>query len=157
MNKIYEEKQRSSMMAIIIFLVIAFVFGTTLFANYKEYGVASIREADQMTFLIMAVLFIFLFVFFYNLKITLTEEQLEFGFGPFKKKIAKGEIKTISIKQYEFKNYLGYGIRLGRADKSWGYVAGNTSGVLIDSKKGKFYFTTDNPEQIVDLIKQHLM
>ena len=157
MNKIYEEKQRSSIMAIIIFLVIAFVFIASLVSNYFEYGIATFTEEDGIAFLFMAVLFVLLFMFFNHLKIIITNEYLQFGFGIFRKKIIKGEIKNISVKKYEFKHYLGYGIRFGRLDRSWGYVAGNDMGVFLELENKKFYFTTDNPEQVVDLIKQNLM
>ncbi len=157
MNNIYEEKQNSSIMAIIVFLVIAFVLIVALVSNYFEYGIATFTQEDGMAFLMMAVIFILLFIFFKNLKIVITNEFVQFGFGVFKKKVKKGDIKNVSIKKFEFKNYWGYGIRFGRFDKSWGYIAGNDMGVLIELENKKFYFTTDNPEQIVDLIKQNLM
>ncbi|MBL7021774.1 hypothetical protein ISR92_00375 [Patescibacteria group bacterium] len=157
MNNIYEEKQNSSIMAIIVFLVVAFVLIVSLVSNYYEYGIAAFRQEDGMAFLIMAVIFILLFIFFKNLKVVITTEFVQFGFGIFKKKVNKGDIKNVSIKKFEFKNYWGYGIRYGRLDRSWGYIAGNDMGVLLELENKKFYFTTDNPEQIVDLIKQNLM
>ncbi|MFW0862232.1 MAG: hypothetical protein ACKKL6_01470 [Candidatus Komeilibacteria bacterium] len=157
MNNIYEEKQRSSIMTIVIFLVVAFVFAVTLISNWFEYGEVAFRQGDEAAFLAMAVIFVLMFIFFYNLKIVITEDRLEFGFGIFKKKINKGEIKLVTVKKFEFKNYWGYGIRLGRLDKSWGYIAGNDKGVYLELENKKFFFTTDNPEQVVDLIKKTLM
>lgn len=154
-NYIYEEKQRSTMVVIIVFLVAAIILISVALSQWFDGQTQAMGE--QIILPIVAVVFIALFIAFFRLHIVLTTDQLQFGFGPFKKTVKKGEIRTAEIKKFEFKNYWGYGIRFGRFDKSWGYIAGSDKGIYLTLEHKKYFFTTDNPEQLLDLIKSYLI
>jgi len=156
MNKIYEEKQRSSMLVIAVFLVGAVIFlGIAYGAWFTEQDSIS-ETAPKVILTIVAIIFFCFFKFFSSLQIDLTDQQLRFGFGPMRATINKGEVKEVSIQKFEFTNYMGYGIRLGR-DKTWGYVAGGSRGIKIVTTGKNYFFTTDNPEQLASLIKSYLI
>jgi hypothetical protein len=153
MNIIYEEKQRSSVFVLSLFLLGIVIFSFGIYEFSQQVDKAS---EDIIGSIIGACLFIWMFVSFYQLRIVLHDDYLQFGYGFMRKKIRRGEILKLEIKKFEFKNYLGYGIRRG-VDKSWGYVTGGAQGIMVHLENKKFYFTTDNPEQLQDLIKQYLI
>ena len=153
MNKIYEEKQRSSVLVLSLFLIGIIIFGVGIYQFSTEIDKMS---GDMIWMIAGAALFVLMFISFYQLHIVLYDDKLQFGYGFMKKTIHRGEIKNLEIKKFEFKNYLGYGIRRGM-DKSWGYVTGGDKGIMVHLANKKFYFTTDNSEQLQDLIKQYLM
>lgn len=152
MNKIYEEKNSSQIM------MIAFAIGVVAFltAIYK-YWQGEMHNVEETVILIVAGIIIgIVFYTFHSLTIVLFEDKLQFGFGVFRKTIRKGEIRNIEISSYKFGNYLGYGIRRG-LDKSWGYVVGGDRGLMIHLDKQKFFFNTEKPDELMQLIKKQLM
>jgi len=105
--------------------------------------------------ILFAVLFLELFVFvnFQTLKIVCQDGYLIFGFGVFKKKIKVADIESIETAEYAFRNYGGYGIRIGR-DKTVGYVPRSGQGLKIKVKNYKkiFFVTTKKAEQLKNIL-----
>lgn len=149
MNYIYEEKQSVSpiftviSVAVIILLIFQLIF------------VESARQ-DKAFLIIAPVIIILMLVVAINfslLKIKLTESILGIGFGLFKKKFYIKNLQQVEIADYKFSNYGGYGIRFGR-DKSKGFIARGGQGIkFLDTASNKiFYFSTNSPEQIFNLL-----
>ena len=152
MNIIFEEKNSSQIMTVAFLVgIAAFLFGA-----YTYWQEAVYKTEDAVVLGVIGIVIAVIFYTFHSLRIVLYEDRLQFGFGPFKKTVKKGEIKQAEQKKYKFGNYLGYGIRRGM-DKSWGYVVGGGEGIMIHLEDKKFFFNTENPDELLQLIKQQLM
>ena len=135
------------------FIVALVIYAFILYKSWSD-TVDDIMAALPMA--ITGIVIFFILYTFRNLSIVLYDDRLQFGFGFFKKTIRRGEIINIEKKEFKFRNYLGYGIRRG-LDKSWGYIVGGEQGLMVYIQGKKFYFNTDNPDELLQLIKQQLM
>jgi len=81
-----------------------------------------------------------------TLDITLTDEQLIFGYSKMKSKVNLSDIKEVKIEDFKFRNFGGYGIRLGRMNKEKvvGYIPKGGQGLYIRTAKNKNYFIISN-------------
>ncbi|PIT90498.1 MAG: hypothetical protein COU22_01830 [Candidatus Komeilibacteria bacterium CG10_big_fil_rev_8_21_14_0_10_41_13] len=154
MTSLYQEQQKTYFILIAVFILVAvFLLSFVFFPQF--YGSQALGQAQKIFLLIVTVLDLVLFWSFSSLNIKLTEAELIVAFGIFRKKIKWEWIKEAKIDDYSKANYLGYGIRLGR-DKSLGFVARSGRGIRLKLKLRDFFFTTDNPEELLKLIKSKI-
>ena len=153
-NVLYEEKQKTYLILVIIFIIIAILLlGLVLFPGF--FNESEMPEFTRVILLVIAIVDLILFWSFSQLTIKVTSEYLQIGFGIFKKKIPFSKINDFKIEEYQKSRYLGYGIRIGR-DKSIGYVARGGRGIRVMLKPRDYFFTTDSPEQLLAMLKQNL-
>lgn len=144
MSILYQQKQKSSMMLVFPFLLMTMLF---IYLFDRNYSSANLKYLFFCLFLFG----FFLTMNFSSLKFNLTNYGLEFGFGFFKKKIPKSQIKSVFI---ENPDILSYGISK-RADLNT-YIAKKSEGLLITLKNGlKFFVSLDDPEKAIEKIKQN--
>lgn len=92
---------------------------------------------------------------FHALKIRITEDGVGFGFGIFKKEIPFSEITGFQKESYRFKDYGGWGIRLG-PNRTTGYIARSGDGVRIKTARRDYYLSTSNPDRICRVLEERL-
>ena len=111
----------------------------------------------RMIIAVVLLLDIIAFISFTKLKIAVTEDTLQFGFGKFGKKFPITRIISIEPSKYSFTNYYGYGVRMG-LDNSIGYAPRGGAGVLVKIKDDKrpYFVSTANPEKLISAIKQRM-
>lgn len=89
------------------------------------------------------------------LKVIITQDYLQFGFGIFKKKLLWSEIKKVTIEEKLSRYFNSFGIRTGR-DRRIGYLANWGQGIEIQTESRKYYFSTKQPDKILKIIIQQL-
>lgn len=156
MSIIYQEKQPTYKIFAGISLAVTLILLGIIYSNFKYNN----NEMGWPILALLVVIMIFnvLILFsFYELSIRVTEHDIRFGFGPFKKKFNLQKIKSCETGKYSFKNYLGFGIRFGR-DRTIGYVARALPGICleIDGQHRKFFITSKNADYINQLINDKL-
>ena len=155
MEIIYQENQKTYFILTVIYIIIAvLILALILFPDYLLQK--SLAPGVKVILLIVAIIDIILFWSFSQLSIKLTSEYLQIGFGIFKKKISFTEIKDVLVQDYQKSIYFGYGIRFGK-DKSIGYIARAGRGIRLKMDKRDYFFSTDNPEQLQNLIKERIV
>ena len=166
-NYLYIERQKTYLLVVMVFIIVAgFLLALVLWPR-QEFS-----QLTKIVLFIAAVVDLILFWSFSQLTIKISKEYLQISFGVFKKKISFSEINDVLVQDFDFKNYFGYGIRLGK-DKSIGYVARGGRGIKLKlSAKGRsaspklelgtraggkdYFFTSENPEQIQNIIRQKI-
>jgi hypothetical protein len=108
--------------------------------------------------LILGAVSLFIFLLYWNyrgLKITLTSNKLEVGYGIFNhKNILLNNITSCGITKANFKTYGGVGIRYG-LDGSWAYNTDFGEAVKLTFQSGRpFVFSTKNPQKLCELIHE---
>jgi hypothetical protein len=94
----------------------------------------------------------FVYANFMTLKITITSTRLIVGFGIIKHSIKLSNIESITAHRPPWYWYGGFGIRFGW-DWSTGFIQNYRTGVQVKPRKGrKLFFSTNHPEEIVDLV-----
>lgn len=148
-NVLYEEKQATYK---VFFLIFAVSLGVTIFVLFRYIN--SITNDVFMIIIWLAVLLeVLILSNFIFLKIKVTDQYLKFGFGFFKRKFKFEDIQSIEIKDYNFSNYFGYGIRVGR-DKTVAFAAKGGKGLLITlkaeslHKKKNYFVSSDQTDQL---------
>ena len=104
----------------------------------------------------MAVVTVFLLALlanFWKLTFIVTENEVVFGFGLVKKRFRRSDIRSCEPYTLEFRNYLGYGIRLG-LDRTIAYNTRNGPGVklTIDGAKKPYVVSVNDPGAICRLL-----
>jgi len=96
-----------------------------------------------------------MFVNFYKLKITVTNECLEFGFGLFKKRFKLVDIVSCGPTYVRFRRYLGMGIRIG-FDGSMAFNTrfGKSVKIKIRDKIRPYVLTSNDPERLCEALKR---
>jgi len=122
--------------------------------------IISVFTPKELMFLgiIFGAVSIIIFLLYWNyrgLKISLTNNQLEVGYGIFNhKKIPLNSITSCDITKADFRTYGGVGIRFG-TDGSWAYNTDFGEAVKLAFRDGRpFVFSTRNPQKICDLISK---
>lgn len=154
MNIIYQEQQKTHFILIVIFIIVA-VFLLTLVLFPQFLGKSEMSEGVKIILMIITVVDLILFWSFSQLTIKLSNEHLQISFGIFKKKFSFSEIKDVLVQDYQKSIYFGYGIRFGR-DRSIGYIARGGRGIRLKMDRRDYFFSTNNPEQLRNLIKERI-
>ncbi len=149
---IHEQKQKSYFLLTAIYLFSSLVL-LLLIISPPGMGLPPLPWITRIILGVIFLVDIFIFRSFYELKFKITSEGLEFGYGFFKSKIAKNDLKSIIIDTSKG-NFFGYGVRFNR-HRIMGYIARTGDGLMIETKKNKKFFVTINdPEQALQIIKQ---
>lgn len=152
-NYLYKEDQKTYTVIILILIIpTLLILAVMLFPGWFGEDNSLVLNIFLAAVLILNLIILYNF---YKLKIRLTNEELIFAFGWFKKKIPLKNIKSCSVQDYKFGRYGGYGIRIGW-DKSIGYVARGGKGVRINTDKRDYFISTDNPEELYGILKNLL-
>ena len=153
-NLLYLEKQKTYLILIAAFILIALVIlALTFFPGV--FGAAEPSDAVKLVLLILALADLLMLWSFSSLTIKASEKYLIFGFGVFKKRFFWHQIKEAKVENFHLTNYLGYGIRFGR-DGSIAWAARGGLGVRLKTNKRYYFFSTDHPEQLAALISSKL-
>ena len=146
METIYREKQKTYLIVVSIYIIVAlFLLSLIFLPQFFNFSQASLLT--RIILIIITVVDLILFWSFAELKVKLTFDTLEFGFGVFRKKMSLKEIQNCSVEDFDIKRYSGYGIRLGR-DKSIGYIARGGRGVRLKTLNRDYFISSDSPEQL---------
>ena len=99
------------------------------------------------------VLLAFIFVNFYKLKVKVTGMYFIGSFGIVKKRIRIKNIKSCKAIKLGFKDFIGYGIRIGWGWRI-GFIARKHKAVEIKTKKATWVFSCNDPEAVCKAIKK---
>ncbi len=154
-NILFEEKVPAMAVLPILLGFSVLMLLAVVIAPFFGY-LQKIGPESQITLAILLLLDILVLIAFNKLKIILTEEDFVFGFWFFRKKVALAMIDRVEVGEYSFKNYYGYGIRMGR-DRSWGYVPRSGKGVKVFLKDRSIYFVSSGrAEELAEKIKSKI-
>lgn len=154
MRVIFQDKVPTYYFIVALLAMTAIVFGVLLGSQFTNWAV----PLSGLVKVIIAAVFILNLVGLMTLrvlKIELTPEQIIFGFAPFRRRYYLSQIEKAEISNYEFKNYLGYGIRIGR-DGTLGYVPRSGRGLKIKvrGRRREYFFVCNKPEELKKLIEE---
>ncbi len=148
----YQEEQKFNSVVISLFLIfiIAIPFGF--------YSVQLSPKTPSWVPPFLAILemsLIFILFNFYKLKISITNECLEFGFGFFKKRTKLEDVVSCEPTNIRFGQYLGMGIRFG-LDGTIAYNTrfGKAVKIKIRNKKRPYVLTSDDPQRLCKALKK---
>lgn len=135
---------------------ILFVF--VLISTLAIIFIATLPNEIAFVGLILGGVSVFILLFFWNyrgLKISITTNQLEVGYGILnRKRIPLNIITACDVSKARFRTYGGVGIRYG-LDGSRAYNTDFGEAVKLTLKHARpFLFSTRNPEQICSLINE---
>ena len=90
-----------------------------------------------------------------HLDFLITTDYIEFGFGIAKKRIKRSEIVSCELYQIRFRNYLGYGVRIG-FDKTIAYIvrSGPAIKMAVKDRTWSYVVNVDDPARICDLLSK---
>jgi len=154
-NIIYQEKQKSYLVVVGVFILIALGLLALLFFP-DFFKVKTPTSIARLFFYLVIIFDLLMFWSFAFLKIKATDDYLEIRFGIFRKKIFFKDVKSCAIEDYQRSRYFGYGIRLGR-DKSVGYIARDGRGIRLKMQPRDYFFTTNQPEQLLNILKSRII
>lgn len=151
----YQDEVPSSVMVIAILGLTIAILGFIAFAQVAHSTEMSLGLKVFVYILLLMGLAVL--VSFRKLTITVSNTQLIFGFGKFRKKIGLANLRKVEIKEFKFSNYLGYGVRFGR-DGSVGYVPRGGQGIQItvEGEKKPLFFICNNPEQLKSVLDRYV-
>jgi hypothetical protein len=88
---------------------------------------------------------------FRRLRITVTDERVEFGFGRFRKSLLLASIQACEVKRYNWLPYGGWGIRFSTGGRRAYSMPGVPRGVEITVEQGKkvrrYFVSSTQPER----------
>jgi hypothetical protein len=155
MNVVYKDEVPSSVMVIAILGLSVAILASFSYSQFTQP--TEMNLGLKIFVFAMLLVGLVVVVSFRKLTIVVTNTQLIFGFGKFRKKVGLGNLTKVEIKDFKFSNYLGYGIRFGR-DGSVGYVPRGGKGILITvrGEKKPLFFIVNNPEQIKSVLDKYV-
>ncbi len=147
MYVIHEQKQKSNVLIILIYFLLAVLLLISIF--FKD-----LPRISKIVLTVVLLVDLILLKSFYYLVFRVTSDGLEFGYGFLKNKVAKNNIKSVLIDD-SHGNFFGYGIRFNKY-KVLGFIAQSGPGLMISLKDGRSFFTTlDKPEEALAIIKEN--
>ena len=164
-DEIYSEVIPFNFIKYIIFLEGG--MGVAFLILYIMQLTGSLNVEDDLPgwfFLIMAIVMLAVAVFLFSLtklRLGITSDSLRVSFGFIKFKIPLDGIEAVYTDEKSSLKYGGWGVRLWK-QKEGRVLAYTTIGYkrvvleLKEHKYKKFVFSTAHPEEVVNIIKQHL-
>jgi len=109
----------------------------------------------SLFFDVFAVLWALMWINSRHLGFLITADYVEFGFGVVKKRIKRSELISCEPYQVHFRNYLGYGIRIG-FDRTIAFIGRSGLAVKMVLKDGKWSYVVNvnDPAKICDLLSK---
>jgi hypothetical protein len=155
-NAIYEETLTSSMMK----LVIALMGAITI--TFLVFYIIQVDNSPSWYWLMMFLIFAVVTAFvtnFGNLTIMITSSTITVRYGMLKSIIQWGNVEKCTYDKDSSFGYGGFGLRIARGHSTWirAYNLMIRQRVALDLKTGKskrIVFSTDNPDQIMEIAKQ---
>ena len=146
--EVYHEKVRTFLVYEMVIPFLLLQVGLSVFLLWIGEFIGGLINV-AVTVLLVAVL-----IFFGHLEVSATKKHLHFHYGPIGKKVPYKDIKSIrSTAVHAFKDFMGWGIRMG-PDGTWGYIASGKVGVRLKLKNGKKYVVTvKDPETLVAYVR----
>ena len=143
----YEEVSSHLVFSIIIFLVIGLmIYLTTMIP----------RDLPRGIMLSVSLLLILVYNNFRSLRVSISSDRLTIGFGVITHSVRLDNIDYIETRRPEWYWYGGLGIRFGW-DWSTGFIQNFKRGVRVTPKRGRrLYFSTNNPDAIVNIVNDLL-
>lgn len=158
-NSIYEEKILSKGITGILTIFTA----SLLFVLVYQILIGPIgtRPAPNWFLLLLFLLFLGVTINFSRLKIRITLQSINAGYGIFKHKVSWEDVVDCYLDKASTIRYGGWGIRIGRIKGKWRLVYNVIGGsrVVLSLKKGRFrefVFSTKKPEEVINLVKQQI-
>ncbi|PIS05587.1 MAG: hypothetical protein COT81_00290 [Candidatus Buchananbacteria bacterium CG10_big_fil_rev_8_21_14_0_10_42_9] len=128
------------------------VAGSLLAYFYPSFLGGEFNGNQGRTFLIVfATIIALIGLAFNSLRIVLTEESVSFGFSIFRKKVALQDITSIKAQKFRFRDFGGYGIRLGR-HKTTGYIAHSKDGLRIETTGRNYFISSNRVQELTQLL-----
>jgi hypothetical protein len=157
---IYEEKIfQKGLTTILIVITLVFLI---LWIYQAFIGPIGTNPAPNMLFLIMFLVFTFMVSTFNRLVIKITPEFIRVGYGIFRRQISWEKIESCYPDEASVVIYGGWGIRFGRFKGKWRLIFDTVGDprVVFLLKEGKFrefVFSTKNPDEVTELVKEHIV
>lgn len=146
----YEEVQKLDKRLSALLLALILIIAVLNFVNFgfNRPNLMSVSVG------LVEVFLIFILLSFLKLKIIVTDEFLEFGFGIFKKKILRKNIISCKSVEIRFGQYFGIGIRLGLNNTIlYNTRFGRAVRIKVKGQQRDFVVTTDNPKKLCSTLK----
>lgn len=158
-DTIYEEKIFSKATVLLSIIVTAVL----LFALLYQILIGPMGDRPAPNWLLLCLFLVFLAITlnFSRLGIRMTPEFIVVSYGIFKHKIRWEDIEDCYLDAASTMRYGGWGIRIGKV-KGKTRLVYNVAGaprVVLSLKKGKFgefVFSTNKPEEVINLVKQQI-
>jgi hypothetical protein len=154
---IYEEKKKSFVAVVFLSLWAAFCIFAIAYQSVFKFGEFGANPAPSWVYLVFLVFTIICLIVFKQIRIIITTEAIDVGFNKiFSKKIGFEEIEGVEM---DNKSYGGSGIRTAfvKGKIRTAYNVGQSRIVIaIKNKKREIAFSTNNPEEIIKIVKSHI-
>lgn len=107
---------------------------------------------------IIGIVLLVLAYFTKTLDIELTDDYLQFGFGMMRSKINLLDIKEVRVEDFKFRNFGGYGVRIGKMnqEKVLGYIPRGGQGLLIRAGKKNYFIISGRANELQSLINDRI-
>jgi hypothetical protein len=157
---VYEEKIFQKGLTA-IFIVITLIF-FALWIYQAFIGPVGTNPAPNIIFLLMFLVFAFIAATFNTLAIEITSEFISVGYGIFRRQISWEKIEDCYPDDASAVIYGGWGIRFGRFKGKWRLIydtVGSPRVVLLltEGRFREFVFSTKNPHEVIELVKEHIL
>ena len=95
---------------------------------------------------------------FRYLRIVVTDAHLQFGYGPFKKRLRLQEIESVESARYSMVPYAGWGIRYStRGRRAWS-VMSTSRGIVVklteNGKHREYFVSTARPDELLQDVRR---
>jgi len=131
-------------------MVYCFIFAfAVVFTVFLAFG----NYVNSLLFGIVTVFLVLLWVNFSHLEFLVIEGEVEFGFGIFRKRFPRSALLSCEPYELRFRNYLGYGIRLG-FDGTIAYNTRDGRGIkmVVEGSKRPYVIPVDDPPKVCALL-----
>ena len=132
------------------FLVLALI---ALYVVVLVGAVAKRRVGIAVGMGIVTAIIVALLANFFRLTFLITETEIVFGFGVIKKRFARSRVSSCEPYTLKFRNYLGYGIRIGM-DNTIAYNTRSGRGVKlsVDGAKRPYVISVNDPDTVCTIL-----
>lgn len=156
MNELYREKVPSTIIVTAILFLSILIIAIALISQFTNRAVP-LTAPMKIILVVIFLLATVVLISFRYLTIVVTETQMIFGFGKFRRKTNLADLEWVKIDEYKFSNYWGYGIRFGR-DGSIGYTPHGGKGVRLKFKneKREYFLVSDRADELKALLEKQI-
>lgn len=144
----YEEKHHFGILFYLLVLPLLGVWVAVLAG-----GIVKHNASYAIIAVLLNTLFLGFLLGFWSLTFRITALEVAFGFPLFKKRFPREKINRCEPYDLTFKNYMGYGIRLGW-DGTIAYNTRNGAGIklTVEGEKREYVVAVDSPPYICELL-----
>lgn len=154
---IYAEEKTSRFIIGALILASAFSIFAFIYQSVLKLGPIGDNPAPSWFYLVLTAFFVICLRIFKTLNIKIFEDEIVLSFnGFYKQRIKFNDIENAAI---DDKSYAGSGLRMRFVKGKFriAYNVGQPRVVLsIKNKRKEIAFSTDNPEQVMEIIKANI-